>query len=74
MFSPVLGGVPHLDELGAGEQLHDEARGDDGRDAQLHQRAPARRICLPLDLFEQLFSIPVELIPHLLDARMTLIQ
>ena len=33
----VLGRVPDLDELGAGQQLHDEARGHDGRDAQLHE-------------------------------------
>lgn len=35
----VLGRVADLDDLGAGQQLHDEAGGDDGRDAQLHQRA-----------------------------------
>ena len=35
----VLGGVPDLDELGAGEELHDEPRGDDGGDAQLHEGA-----------------------------------
>ena len=35
----VLWGVPDLDELGAGEQLHDEPRGDDGGDAELHEGA-----------------------------------
>ena len=34
---PVLGGVSHLDQLSARQQLHDQARGDDGRDAQLHE-------------------------------------
>ena len=36
---PVLGGVTDLDDLGAGQQLHDEAGSDDGRDAQLHEGA-----------------------------------
>ena len=35
--SPVLGGVSHLDQLSARQQLHDQAGGDDGRDAQLHE-------------------------------------
>jgi len=28
-----------IDDLRAGEELHDEARGDDGRNAEFHQRA-----------------------------------
>ena len=33
----VLGGVSHLNDLGSSQELHDEAGGDDGGDAQLHQ-------------------------------------
>ncbi len=33
----------HVDDLGAGEELHDKARGDDRRDAELHERAAVRR-------------------------------
>ena len=32
-----------LDEVGAGEELHDHAARDDGRDAELHERAAVRR-------------------------------
>lgn len=35
----VLGRVPNLNDLGPSQQLHDEARGDNGRDAQFHQGA-----------------------------------
>ena len=31
-----------VDDLGAGEQLHDQAGSDDGRDAQLHERPSVR--------------------------------
>ena len=40
---PVLGSVSDLDDLRAREQLHDEARRDDGRDAQLHEGSSIRR-------------------------------
>ncbi|GMT25660.1 hypothetical protein PFISCL1PPCAC_16957 [Pristionchus fissidentatus] len=36
----VLGGVSDLDDLGSGEELHDQTRGDDGRDTELHQGSP----------------------------------
>merc|ERR1719352_1674954 len=39
---PVLGSVPHFDQLSAGEQLHDQAGGDDGGDAKLHQGSSVR--------------------------------
>ena len=34
--SPVLRGVAHLDQLGTGQQLHDQSRGDDGGHAEFH--------------------------------------
>ncbi len=39
----ILGRVSDLDDLGSGEQLHDQAGRDDGRDAELHQGAAIRR-------------------------------
>ena len=39
----LLAALVHLDDLDAGEQLHDHARGDDGRDAEVHQRAAGGR-------------------------------
>ena len=38
--SSVLGGVSHLNELGTGQQLHDQTGGDDGGDTQLHEGFP----------------------------------
>lgn len=38
-----FGALVDVDDFRAGEQLHDETRGDDGRDAQLHQGAAIRR-------------------------------
>ena len=35
--SSVLGCVTNFNNLGTGQQLHDEARCDDGRDTQLHE-------------------------------------
>lgn len=32
----VLWGISHLNDFGTSQQLHDEARGDDGRYTQLH--------------------------------------
>ena len=40
--SPVLGGVSNFNQLGSGEQLHDEAGGDDGGDAELHEGSSVR--------------------------------
>ena len=37
---PVRGGIPHIEQLGSGQELHDEARGDNGGDAQLHEGSP----------------------------------
>ena len=49
--SPVLGSVSHLNQLGAGKQLHDESGGDDGGDAKLHEGSSVGR---------QNYSDPVE--------------
>jgi len=49
--SPVLGSVSHLNQLGAGKQLHDESGGDDGGDAELHESSSVGR---------QNYSDPVE--------------
>jgi len=38
----VLGGISDLDDLGSGEKLHNETRGNDGRDSQLHQGSSVR--------------------------------
>ena len=40
--SPVLRGVAHLDQLSAGQQLHDQPGGDDWRDAEFHQGSSVR--------------------------------
>ena len=40
--SPVLRSVAHLDQLGTCQQLHDQPRGDDGRDAEFHQGSSVR--------------------------------
>ena len=40
--SPVLGSVSHLNQLGAGKQLHDKSGGDDGGDAELHEGSSVR--------------------------------
>ena len=37
--SSVLWGVSNLQNLGSGQELHDEGGGDDGRDTQLHEGA-----------------------------------
>ncbi len=38
----VLGGVTDLDDLGAGQQLHNQTRGDNRRDTQLHESTSVR--------------------------------
>ena len=38
----VLWSISDLDDLGTGEQLHDEARGDDRGDAELHEGSSVR--------------------------------
>ena len=35
----VLVALIDIDDLGSGKELHDEARGDDGRDTELHEGA-----------------------------------
>ena len=41
--SSVLWRVADLNDFGASQQLHDQAGGDNGRNAELHQRASIRR-------------------------------
>lgn len=40
--SPVFGSITDLDDLSSGQELHDEARGDDGRNSELHQSTTIR--------------------------------